>query len=79
MLNIVWVLWALKIAGLTTIADNTLWLLTIIFVSITVLLQFVKNASKEYATTKTLEKLGETVGEDKESILTLLILIFKKL
>lgn len=79
MLNIVWVLWALKIAGLTTIADNTLWLLTIIFVSITVLLQFVKNALKEYAATKTLEKLGETVEEDKESILALLILIFKKL
>lgn len=80
MLNIIWVLWALKIAGLTTISFSILGWLTIGFIIIVTIVKMLTSLVNENLATKNLEKLVKDGDlNETESILGILMLIYKKL
>ena len=79
MIMIAWILWALKIAGLTTLSYNFLIVLTIVLLLVSTVLSKICDYLKSKQSDNILEKAGEGTKSDSESILTLLMLIYKKL
>jgi len=76
MFNIIWILWALKIAGVTTLTYNTLgWITVIVFC-----LACVDNALKDYVAQKQLEKIVDCAKDDEKTvIMAVLMAMFKKM
>jgi len=79
MLNIAWFLWALKIAGLTSISYNNIGWLTLIFL----VFKFLTIALKDFVFNKKAEdeinQLTEKKLTNNESIMAVLLLMYKKL
>lgn len=77
MMMLVWMLWALKLAGLSTMEYTTLWLITTVFLVVSALLRMGLKALQEKAVLKEMEACGDV--KDEEAIITMLGLIFRKI
>lgn len=74
MMTLVWVLWALQLAGLSTMEYTTLWLISVIFVAVNTLFRSGLKALQEKAIQKEIEDCGDVKNEEVVAILLALIL-----
>ena len=77
MMILVWLLWALKLSGLSAMEYTTLWLITVVVVVIATILRVVNESLMEKRLVREVDACGD-VG-DEEVIPTLLTLILRRL
>jgi len=79
MLNVLWILWAFRFAGMIETSYSILILATILLIVISAIWSLLKVEVNKKIRLKELDEIGKKSDDDKEGVLALLMLIYTKL